>query len=565
MKKITLLIALFVIPFSNIIAQWNLDLTENTSVSSFISTGMKQNITTPDGKTYIVYSSLTTNYEQDRLYFQILDNNGEKLLGDNGILLGDATTSWSTNNLFLRKDSRGDFYVSYYFSNGETKVYKISNSGENLIPGGVLIHNGAIYDMVLTNNDEIILITSNQIRKYSSEIDLVWTRDLSGLTEFSTDEIVAAEIKADDSGNFYALMGIGMMSIGNIVGCYYFLQRYNASGEPLWDSLLLIDNVNNMPSSWLVPANLEIVNNDAIVTVDLAINYDETRIFGQRFSSIDGTRIWNDSLVELFITNELAYSFNIETLLSESENQLYLVWTRGKLIMTSWGPERRNISALVFQRVDLSTGSLFNTNAGSLLIPNSPNLPINHTIDMCNEEIILDCIYGIVNANNSTSVVDTVVKLLKINEIGEVLETIPVKTLGTTVPLNYFHEKSFMIDDAGQAVVVFSDNRLSSSDDPMLYAQNVTVCQKENTNGIEEQNGLQYTVYPNPVNEILYFKLNESISNVEVTTLDGKLLLIQKVEGNTSQIDVSNFVDGIYLYTITHHSGVQSKGKFVKE
>jgi len=81
--------------------------------------------------------------------------------------------------------------------------------------------------------------------------------------------------------------------------------------------------------------------------------------------------------------------------------------------------------------------------------------------------------------------------------------------------------------------------------------------------GIASIKNLQSVFYPNPLNDILYFKLEkEEIIQVEVFDLTGKLLLLQLVNA-TKSINMSEFVAGLYCIKITSQKGI-SNTKLIK-
>lgn len=66
-------------------------------------------------------------------------------------------------------------------------------------------------------------------------------------------------------------------------------------------------------------------------------------------------------------------------------------------------------------------------------------------------------------------------------------------------------------------------------------------------------------VYPNPANTILNVKLDEYTKNgnVEVYDMVGKQVLpVQKMNGNTLELNVSNLAKGIYFLKVNHDKGV---------
>jgi len=81
---------------------------------------------------------------------------------------------------------------------------------------------------------------------------------------------------------------------------------------------------------------------------------------------------------------------------------------------------------------------------------------------------------------------------------------------------------------------------------------------------INQGNGL-IRVYPNPVKNIVSIETNE-ISNrgtLFITTISGKEILIQKIEGYKTEINISNLPAGIYFLRFISDCGV-STGKLVK-
>ena len=75
-----------------------------------------------------------------------------------------------------------------------------------------------------------------------------------------------------------------------------------------------------------------------------------------------------------------------------------------------------------------------------------------------------------------------------------------------------------------------------------------------------------YDVYPNPASDKITFKadnLNISEHEITITNLTGQILL--KVNKNESKknIDISQFSNGLYIYSITENGTIITKGKFI--
>lgn len=77
----------------------------------------------------------------------------------------------------------------------------------------------------------------------------------------------------------------------------------------------------------------------------------------------------------------------------------------------------------------------------------------------------------------------------------------------------------------------------------------------------EELETLTLSVYPNPVDDILYLNANEMFESVRVSNVMGEVMF--EAEGQVSEIDVSAWKSGVYFIVVS--SGIESKTKrFVK-
>ena len=115
-------------------AQWTTNYAQNTSVADF-QAGVPYSNSTTDGKTFIAYwkSGDPSGYQ---MYVQLLDQNGNKILGDNGIQLGtDINMSTYTFQFNTSVDKDNNFYVAFTETGGLKRsfVHKISPQGLSLI------------------------------------------------------------------------------------------------------------------------------------------------------------------------------------------------------------------------------------------------------------------------------------------------------------------------------------------------------------------------------------------------------------------------------------------------
>ena len=81
--------------------------------------------------------------------------------------------------------------------------------------------------------------------------------------------------------------------------------------------------------------------------------------------------------------------------------------------------------------------------------------------------------------------------------------------------------------------------------------------------GIDDANGIAMKLYPNPASANVEIDC-EGISALRVYDMTGRMLNEQiNIVGNNAKVDVSNFAEGIYVFSITTQSGATAKQKVV--
>jgi hypothetical protein len=134
MKKILLVICM--LATGNTFAQWTTNTLLNTEVKD--SVGFEESVpltaTTADGRTWISYfSSYGGGYE---MRLQLLDTLGNRLLGNNGLLVSNQPQSTALFRYDLKADASGNAIVAFQDirSNGIMQVvaYKVDQTGNQL-------------------------------------------------------------------------------------------------------------------------------------------------------------------------------------------------------------------------------------------------------------------------------------------------------------------------------------------------------------------------------------------------------------------------------------------------
>jgi hypothetical protein len=90
-----------------------------------------------------------------------------------------------------------------------------------------------------------------------------------------------------------------------------------------------------------------------------------------------------------------------------------------------------------------------------------------------------------------------------------------------------------------------------------------TITISNQTVGLNQFDSKNISIYPNPVQNELFVVLdNQEIKKMNIFDLSGKV--IKTIDTDTSQIDVSDLSDGIYILKIHTQNGV-SNTRFVKQ
>lgn len=131
---------------------------------------------------------------------------------------------------------------------------------------------------------------------------------------------------------------------------------------------------------------------------------------------------------------------------------------------------------------------------------------------------------------------------------------------------NYALTNQSNLIDGGELVPNISDlsgvNYLGNKPDIGAFESGISKVKRnaESFNTIE--------IFPNPASAKVLVKCNSDISNVQLLSIDGKLLYqfeIKNKLGNTCECDLSNFKSGIYLLKVSNGNGIQTKKLLIQD
>lgn len=241
MRTLILLTALLITIESQ--AQWTTNTDLNTGVSKSESQDMNA-VTTTDGKTFVVFwkpVSEPTNYE---LRVQLLDFNGNRLFGDEGILISDNipmntyTVTWS---IALDKDD--NLFIGVTGTSNESGyVYKIDKSGNHLWGSEGIILGETAYAITLLplKTGEVIVSwlpgLNALIQKYDVEGNAVWAEPYQILSGSS--KTCPGNLFELSNGDFELIFHTFSYGINSNL----WAQKFNSDGIPQWTSPTKISN-----------------------------------------------------------------------------------------------------------------------------------------------------------------------------------------------------------------------------------------------------------------------------------------------------------------------------------
>lgn len=217
-------------------AQWNTNTSVNITIANVVMADM-QAAPTSDGKTWIAfYHENGGNYD---MRAQLIDKDGFKLLGQDGILVDNQTSGSATYVFNVCVDGDNNFIIGYQDERTGTLqavVYKISQNGTKLWGDhGVVLGGGlAPYPAALSNNEVAVVWNGDagntlNLQKITAAGALAWTSPIQIKVGSST--TTRGQIIANTAGKFTMVYQKGNMSTT------LYAQMFSNSGTALYQPL----------------------------------------------------------------------------------------------------------------------------------------------------------------------------------------------------------------------------------------------------------------------------------------------------------------------------------------
>jgi hypothetical protein len=268
-------------------AQWN----PNTSVNILISnlpTADMQSVATTDGKTWIAYYHENAgNYD---MRAQLIDANGYKLLGPDGILVSNQTSGTATFVFNVCVDGSNNLILGFQYEIAGTLnavVFKISQSGTLLWgSNGIVLGPGlAPYPAALSTGEVVVAWNADagstlNMHKITTNGTLAWPTPVA--ITVGSSKTTRGQVISNTGGKFSMVFQKKAAGISTTL----YAQQYDASGTALYPPLQICNQTTSGARYYSVAAEGDTVYCGYYSSVGLRFNS-----FLQRVNP-DGTIPW---------------------------------------------------------------------------------------------------------------------------------------------------------------------------------------------------------------------------------------------------------------------------------
>jgi hypothetical protein len=239
----TSFLSFFLICFCFSFAQWNPNTSINLEVAG-LNVSDQQCASTTDGKTWIAFYTQngTGNYD---MRAQLLDANGIKLLGSDGVLVSNQTSGSATFVFNVAVDIFNNLVVAFQYEvSGVMKavVTKVNTDGTLPWGTGVIVGDGLAPYPAVTKTNEVIVAWNNNspstsyIQKIDNSGTIAWASPVAVLV--GTSNTTRCQLVCNSNGDFTAVFQRRSFGISTTL----YAQRYSPSGVPIWASPIQICN-----------------------------------------------------------------------------------------------------------------------------------------------------------------------------------------------------------------------------------------------------------------------------------------------------------------------------------
>jgi hypothetical protein len=341
-------------------AQWNPNTYVNILISNLPTADM-QAAPTHDGKTWIAfYHENAGNYD---MRAQLLDADGNKLLGPDGMLVDNQTSGSATYVFNVCVDGSNNFIIGYQDERSgglQAVVYKLSETGTQLWGDhGIVLGGGlAPYPAALTNGEVVVAWNADagstlNLQKITTAGTLAWTTPIAVTVSGAT--TTRGQVITNTSGKFTMVYQKGNMYTS------LYAQMFSSAGTALYAPLQICNQTTAAYRYY------------SIISEGDTTYYGYYSSTGNRFNSFlqrinpDGTIPWGVNGSNFNTSVAGGDSYQAETSINMTPGANY-VWS-----VCNFSNPNQTVYGVYVQKFLKTTGARQFTDQGKVVYPISAN------------------------------------------------------------------------------------------------------------------------------------------------------------------------------------------------
>ncbi|WP_165805939.1 T9SS type A sorting domain-containing protein [Marixanthomonas spongiae] len=518
-------------------AQWTTDTHVNTLVADSEALAMQAKGTS-DGMTYVVFWKDVGAPVNIELRMQVLDVDGNQMLGPDGMLVSDQIPMGGFTVTFdMEVDADDNLYIGVTGTESDNPAYvfKLDSDGNHLWDtNGVNIGNGFVVTLLPLSTGEVLIswLDSNGavMQKYDNNGTAVWPTTMP--IELESGFTAPANFFEISGGDYIAVFHSLLSGINSNL----YAQRYDSDGNPVWTDATQLAN-GLTAYNRLYPG---VQDGDVVYMGYFSAANNRFDSFLQRINP-DGTLPWGINGVD-FDVEQTDYEMSTEVAFQPGSQYVWAVSTFTNSLQDQHGE--------FVQKFDKDTGARqFTDNAKEVFAIGSEKVHAG-SLQLKNDSPLFIMKEGVDNGATPTTL--NSVYLDENGDFAWTEETKPVATFAAskgrvqyTMPVN------------NQSVAVFVEDK---GDGTKIYAQNVV----NEDLGTEEFSNASVS-YTNPVQNEIVLTSTVGIDAVAIYNVLGQQIFTKTYSGATQMnIDVQGWAPGIYIMKLNAADSLLKSIKLIK-
>ncbi|WP_160135975.1 T9SS type A sorting domain-containing protein [Chryseobacterium sp. c4a] len=524
-------------------AQWNPILDQNLLVTSAGSSSFAE--TTSEGKTYIGYWKTVPAPVNFELWVQILDKNGSKLLGTEGIKVSDQIPMGTYTVVErTRVDASDNLYIGVTGTGAGTPgyIFKITPDGTSVWPNGISLGEAYLPTILPLLDGNIVVGYFPPSQKYA-KVQMfnpagqpMWATP----TQIISDDPAKNTIPADLfklSGNACELIFHKQVSFGTT--SYLFANKINLqNGSLMWDTARQITAKSTSYNAKYSGA----VDGDVVY---YGYSTGENMRFDGYLQRVnpDSSLPWGVSGVD-FDTNQIYFEKDMKIAFEPGSSY---IWSIANYSSSSQGENGEFV-----QKFDKITGGRLFTDNAKQVFP-VDNISMFH---YSNLQLVNDQPYFVVQKKEGTAL-NVSLNAVLLRDNGDFqwpqhylpMATFPASKAYTTVlkPIN------------GQGVIVFKESKNTEGAPSGIYVQNLLL--PNGTMGTRDISEIKSNIkfYPNPAVDLIHI---DGLKDQDFKIYNTAGQLVKSGFIKQGIIDVKDLVKGVFILKVKEK---EESLKFIKK